>query len=236
MDVFINRATSIEGHWCKPAEVRKFDDDPTVQLHASTVQAGPDPVEVTVVLGYSDVLRAARALGIAEAPDAPTPAADDKWKEQVMSLTGSLVEADKELRRRIIVLESRVRGLEDPGSAPAIKARMEAQREALAESGPWEPMFKGAAESAAARIFDETVLSVDDAPKPVEFVGAAELYRKALQDIADGARDPVSVAWKALHDASWSAFQRKANEPLRPNTVTTPDPATSWTINEGGAS
>ena len=149
-----------------------------------------------------------------------TKAADEKWKEQVTSLTGSLVEADKELRRRVIVLESRVRGLEDPGSAAAIKARMDAQREALAESGPWEPAFEGAAESAAARILDDTVFSVDDAPKPAEFVGALELYRKALQDIADGARDPVSVAWKVLHDASWAAFSEKANEPLRANVVT----------------
>lgn len=77
---------------------------------------------------------------------------------------------------------------------------------------------------------------MDEQGQADEFVGATELYRKALQDIADGARDPVSVAWKALHDGGWSEFHRKANEPLRaPNTVTTPDPATSWTINEGGA-
>ena len=78
---------------------------------------------------------------------------------------------------------------------------------------------------------------MDEQGQAVEFVGATELYRKALQDIADGARDPVSVAWKVLHDASWSAFSEKANEPLRaPNTVTMPDGTrASWTINEGGA-
>ena len=78
---------------------------------------------------------------------------------------------------------------------------------------------------------------MDEQGQADEFVGALELYRKALQDIADGARDPVSVAWKALHDASWSAFSEKANEPLRaPNTVTMPDGTrASWTINEGGA-
>ena len=78
---------------------------------------------------------------------------------------------------------------------------------------------------------------MDEQGQAVEFVGATELYRKALQDIADGARDPVSVAWKALHDASWVAFSEKANEPLRaPNTVTMPDGTrASWTINEGGA-
>ena len=155
-----------------------------------------------------------------------------------MDLTGSLVEADKELRRRVIVLESRVRGLEDPGDTSSLPhALIECQRRRLAEPGPWEPAFEGAAESAAARIPDDAVSSVDDAPKPVEFVGALELYRKALQDIADGARDPVSVAWKVLHDASWAAFSEKANEPLRaPNTVTMPDGTrASWTINEGGA-
>lgn len=78
---------------------------------------------------------------------------------------------------------------------------------------------------------------MDEQGQADEFVGALELYRKALQDIADGARDPVSVAWKVLHDASWSAFSEKANEPLRaPNTVTMPDGTrASWTINEGGA-
>lgn len=150
-----------------------------------------------------------------------TKAPDDKWKEQVTSLTDSLVEADKELRRRVIVLESRVRGLEDPGDTSSLPhALIESQRRRLAEPGPWEPAFEGAAESAAARIPDDAVSSVDDAPKPVEFVGALELYRKALQDIADGARDPVSVAWKVLHDASWAAFSEKANEPLRANVVT----------------
>lgn len=150
-----------------------------------------------------------------------TKAPDDKWKEQVTSLTDSLVEADKELRRRVIVLESRVRGLEDPGDTSSLPHTLiESQRRRLAEPGPWEPAFEGAAESAAARIPDDAVSSVDDAPKPVEFVGALELYRKALQDIADGARDPVSVAWKVLHDASWAAFSEKANEPLRANVVT----------------
>lgn len=78
---------------------------------------------------------------------------------------------------------------------------------------------------------------MDEQGQADEFVGALELYRKALQDIADGARDPVSVAWKVLHDASWAAFSEKANEPLRaPNTVTMPDGTrASWTINEGGA-
>ena len=61
---------------------------------------------------------------------------------------------------------------------------------------------------------------MDEQGQAVEFVGALELYRKALQDIADGARDPVSVAWKVLHDASWAAFSEKANEPLRANVVT----------------
>lgn len=194
----------------------QFSGPPVLLTSDVLLASGTDErngAKVEVYLSPDEMRRLVAASAEPEVRN--TKAADDKWKEQVMDLTGSLVEADKELRRRVIVLESRLRGLEDPGDASSmVQAIIDSQRRRLAEPGPWEPMFEKAAESAWRRIDDDAVSSIVDAPKPVDFTSVPELYREALQAIADGARDPVSVAWKALHDASWVEHARKANEPL----------------------